>query len=98
MTMAVVLCFLHSIDLVCHGLDVLGFVWWDFLDALVLPMDVFPVGHCGLVFAFVRYLHLVVLSSMASSFVHPGEEEKIREVSIEDRVCCIRIDDDEGQR
>ena len=57
MSMAVVLSLLHGIDLIGHSLDVLGFVGWDLLDALVLPMDVLPVGHGILVFSFVRDVH-----------------------------------------
>ena len=53
MTMAVVLCLLHGIDLVSHGLNILCFIWWDLLHALILPTDVFPIGHGDLVFAFV---------------------------------------------
>lgn len=53
MAMAVVLCLLYSIDLVCHGLDILCLVWRDLLNALVLPVDIFPISHYGLVFAFV---------------------------------------------
>ena len=51
--MAVVLCLLHGIDLVCYGLNVLGLVWGNLLNALVLPVNVLPVGHSRLVFAFV---------------------------------------------
>lgn len=51
--MAVVLCLLHGIDLVCHGLNVLGLVWGNLLHALVLPVNVLPLGHGRLVFAFV---------------------------------------------
>ena len=53
MAMAVVLCLLHGIDLVCHSLYVLGLIWWNFFNTLVLPMNIFPIGHGGLVFAFV---------------------------------------------
>ena len=53
MAMTVVLRLLHSIDLVCHGLNVLGLVWRNLFDTLVLPMDIFPISHGGLVFAFV---------------------------------------------
>ena len=53
MTMRIVLCLLHGIDLISYSLDVLGFVGWDLLDSLILPMNVFPVGHCGLIFSFV---------------------------------------------
>lgn len=53
MAMAIILCFLHSIDLVCHGLNVLSFVGWDLFNALVLPMNVFPAGHGAVVFAFI---------------------------------------------
>lgn len=53
MAMAVILCFLHGIDLVRHGLNIFCLVWRDLLNALVLPMNVFPVGHGDLVFGFV---------------------------------------------
>ena len=66
MAMAVVLSLLHGIDLVSHSLDILGLVWWYLLDALILPMDVFPHGHCGLVFVFIRDIHFVVLSLRGS--------------------------------
>lgn len=49
MTMAVVLRLLYSIDLVCHNLNILGLVWWNLFDALVLPVNIFPIGHGGLV-------------------------------------------------
>lgn len=53
MAMTVVLCFLHGIDLIRHGLDIFCFIWRDLLHALVLPMDVLSIGHGGLVCGFV---------------------------------------------
>ena len=77
MAMAVVLCLLHSIDLIRHGLYIFSFVRGYLLDALVLPMDVLPVGHGGLVFAFVRNIHLVQLSLVASCSVLPEMREEL---------------------
>ena len=53
MAVAVVLCLLHGVNLVRHSLNILCLIGRDFLDALVLPMDVFPVRHCIMIFAFV---------------------------------------------
>ena len=53
MTMTVVLRLLHCVDLVRHSLYIFRLIWWDLFDTLVLPMYIFPVGHCGLVFIFV---------------------------------------------
>ena len=62
MAMAVVLCFLHRIDHICHSLDIFRLVGWDLLDAIVLPVDVFPIGHGILAFAFVCDLHAVAMA------------------------------------
>ena len=53
MAVAIVLCLLHGIDLIRHSLDILCLVWRDLLNALVLPVDVFPIRHFILVFAFI---------------------------------------------
>ena len=51
--MAVVLRLLHGIDLIRHGLDILCFIWRDLLNAFILPVDILPISHYGLVFAFI---------------------------------------------
>jgi len=56
--MLVVLSLLHVVDHVCNGLDVFCLVRRDLLNGLILPMDVFSVGHGVLVFGFVRDIHV----------------------------------------
>lgn len=96
MAMAVILCFLHSIDLVCHGLNILSFVGRDFFNALVLPMNVFPAGHGGLVFAFIRYFHIVVLTPVTYCSVRLGEKEGLEWRVHLEGMGYIWIDDDAG--
>ena len=45
MTMHVELGLLHVVDHICHSLDILFFVGWYPLNALILPTNVFPVRH-----------------------------------------------------
>lgn len=96
MAMAVILCFLYSIDLVCHGLNVLSFVGRDLFNALVLPMNVFPAGHGGLVFAFIRYLRIVLLRPVTYGSVCPGEKKGLGWRIRLEGMGYIWIDDDAG--
>lgn len=77
MAMAIVLGLLHGIDLVRHSLDILCLVWRDLLNALVLPMDVLPLGHCNLIFGFVCDFHLVVLIWVPSYSVYLEKKKQL---------------------
>ena len=57
MSMHAVLRLLHAVDHICNGLYILSFIRRYLLHTFVLPVDVSPVGHCVLIFSFIRNVH-----------------------------------------